>query len=175
MIDVCIHVISYYPEIMKAFLSLFFILSCFISQGQYKAPEVDSLLNWFNQYVPDSEVAQGLMSDESYAQFNAEQQVLLNEIFVSFWEELAELINSESTSENTLKVYPNPTSNQIQLDGDWQDIRRIAAIDEQGKRINLNMNQLEAGVLSLEELQAGMYILTFYFETHTMVKRIVKR
>ena len=156
---------------MKAFLSFFFVFACFVSHGQHKAPEVDSLLAMVELNKPYADFAQDLMSDEAYAQYTPETRQAWNELFVAIWE----ILKKERLSENILKVYPNPTSNQLHLNGDWQNIRQITAIDEQGKQMDLNMNQLNEGILSLEELPVGRYIVTFHFKAHTMMKRVVKQ
>lgn len=77
--------------------------------------------------------------------------------------------------ENLIKVFPNPTSDQIQIEG-LVDINRIEVLDLAGKvLIETNTQNLQTIKIDLQRLRAGIYFVSLHQNTGAkLMKKIVK-
>ena len=73
-------------------------------------------------------------------------------------------------SNEDIKVYPNPATNYIIVEGNG--IRRMDIYDISGKRL---MTQRNDGYMNIESLEKGMYLLKVETENGTAEKKILKR
>ncbi len=74
---------------------------------------------------------------------------------------------------NNIKVYPNPTSGDLRLEGINEAGADIVIMDINGRVL---MHQKSVGEsLNISKFPAGIYLLSIKTETDTIVKRIVKQ
>ena len=69
----------------------------------------------------------------------------------------------------SIKVYPNPTSNVVSIEG-VENVNRIRVFNLQGKMVQ----EVNAAEANLEQLQAGMYIVNFYTATNVYSRKVQK-
>lgn len=70
-----------------------------------------------------------------------------------------------------IKVYPNPTSDYINIDTK-DKIRQVFLSDMSGKKISVTLN---SNTIDLRALPTGAYFLTLETERGTVVKKIIKK
>jgi hypothetical protein len=75
----------------------------------------------------------------------------------------------ETPLQNTITLYPNPTSGQLRIESP-QPWKKVEVVDVLG---NLLITQQE-DQLNLAKLPAGMYLVKVYFEVGVVVERVVK-
>ena len=83
-------------------------------------------------------------------------------------------VNEDASSINNFELYPNPSHDSITIDASWNGKQNVVVrlLDLQGKNIRItsvNDTQEYSKILSVKELQAGMYILQLEFEDGTVV------
>lgn len=79
---------------------------------------------------------------------------------------------SDFTDENHVKVYPNPTSNSVNIQSD-KEIKQIELISVEGKRIKKDFYSSQ---INLNKLPKGIYLLKIQFTDDTFeVKKVVKK
>lgn len=72
-------------------------------------------------------------------------------------------------TQNKIKVYPNPTTDVVRIEG-VENVDRIRVFDLHGKMVK----EVNAAEANLEQLQAGVYLVNFYTDTHVYSRRVVK-
>ncbi|MDT0555414.1 T9SS type A sorting domain-containing protein [Constantimarinum sp. W242] len=79
---------------------------------------------------------------------------------------------SEEAFENSLKIYPNPSHNNITIESNLQELENLQIIDVTGKIVILKENILSRKkVVNISQLENGVYFLKV---NNTVSKRIIK-
>lgn len=79
-------------------------------------------------------------------------------------------VNEFSNSNNNIFVFPNPSSDYIQIMSD-EDLA-YELHDVSGKKINIR--ETNKNSLDISELENGIYFLTLYNNSHKVVRKIIK-
>lgn len=82
-------------------------------------------------------------------------------------------LSLEASTENSIRIYPNPVSNQLVINTASIDIVSWSLIDVQGKSIK--MGTLAKQTIDISNITAGMYILRLKTANDIFYKRIVKQ
>ena len=72
-------------------------------------------------------------------------------------------------TQKKIKVYPNPTADVVSIEG-VENVHRIRVFDLHGKMVK----EVNAAEANLEQLQAGIYLVNFYTDTHVYSRRVIK-
>ena len=72
-------------------------------------------------------------------------------------------------TKKTIKVFPNPTADVVGIEG-VENVNRIRVFDFNGKMVQ----EVNAAKVNLEKLQAGMYLVNFYTDTHVYSRKVQK-
>ncbi len=77
----------------------------------------------------------------------------------------------ESDSNNSIKVYPNPTTGLVFIEGDLADVQIISVINSLGQIVKTNFggNQID-----LSDLAKGMYFISVGTKDKTVVQSIIR-
>ncbi len=82
-------------------------------------------------------------------------------------------VNDISTTENQILMYPNPASNQLNINTPT-NLKLVTIYDMSGKLILQNENiASNSHVLQLEQLSSGMYMVQIKTETTTTLKKLL--
>lgn len=77
-------------------------------------------------------------------------------------------------SNSTIKIYPNPTSDNLNIEFETTEQRELMIFNQLGQMVlNESSNQVNV-VLSLEDLPKGFYVLAIRSKERTFTKKIVK-
>lgn len=77
----------------------------------------------------------------------------------------ASTVNSldEIKTEGEIKVYPNPATNELNIEIDNDEIINYAIVDLTGKEVNLNYCKfVKKQVINISDLAAGEYLIFFF-------------
>lgn len=73
-------------------------------------------------------------------------------------------------NKNQFKVYPNPTTNRITIQGKTS-IDKLEIYSQIGEKLNTTLNQ----IIDLTTYQKGIYFLKIYSKNQTITKKIIKQ
>jgi hypothetical protein len=96
-----------------------------------------------------------------------------NERFTVKFEE--ELLNSEMSLEQQIIVYPNPTTNVLNILSPNAAINSITVYDLGGRKVeDINLNNSNSYRLHMNQLQSAMYFVTITTDSGLVTKRVGK-
>ena len=157
----------------------------FLASAQERVPEADSVLAYLKKWHTEEEsiILQCLLSPTDFEKSTADSKNTLNELAIALWDICKEdMIKRDMIKKSVpapvtpeLHVFPNPVSEKVHLEGNWQQIQHIYAIDERGSKIEIDLQLLQDKVLSLASLPAGLHILIFDLGSERMTNRIIKK
>src|SRR5690554_3251148 len=78
-------------------------------------------------------------------------------------------IGLDDYSQKKIKVYPNPTSDVVRIEG-VENVNRIRVFDLQGKMVK----EVNASEVNMEQLVSGSYIVNFYTDSTVFSRQVVK-
>ena len=77
----------------------------------------------------------------------------------------------DSTSKTTVNVYPNPTTDLVQLSGNHK-VNKVKVFDLSGKKVS----EVNASSASLKHLSNGVYLVNFYTDNNEVfTKKVIKK
>lgn len=78
-----------------------------------------------------------------------------------FYGESATSVKRNAFPENQIRMFPNPASHSLRLEGLWQGLE-LEILDNRGR--NIRKQKLEAGTLEvdIQEIPSGIYLIRFY-------------
>jgi hypothetical protein len=76
--------------------------------------------------------------------------------------------------ENSIGLYPNPTSNSVTITFESNSTAHIQLMDAQGKFI-LENSIVSGQSVSLEELERGVYFISLEIDNQQYIERIIKQ
>jgi len=76
----------------------------------------------------------------------------------------------EEYTQNNIKIYPNPTSDLLRIQG-IENVERIRIFNLRGKLIK----DVNASEVNIEQLQEGVYIANFYTGSEVYSRKVVKK
>ncbi|MEE9407585.1 MAG: ELWxxDGT repeat protein [Polaribacter sp.] len=83
--------------------------------------------------------------------------------------------NEKINSLINVNVYPNPSSDIINLKMDNQQIKSVKVFNLMGKQVlNISNKKLEINKINVSQLSSGMYFLMLETEKNTIKKKIIK-
>ncbi|MBK7817421.1 MAG: T9SS type A sorting domain-containing protein [Sphingobacteriaceae bacterium] len=97
----------------------------------------------------------------------------------SYWSQMKVIYveNKKSTSKTdngAIQIYPNPTSNYLNIDlddADYYDLQKIEIINVLGQTVNVDKSK----IIDLRDFTKGYYTIKFYFSFgYVVVKSFVK-
>lgn len=80
------------------------------------------------------------------------------------------------TATGILKVYPNPTHNQIRLKTNNEPLRYVTVLDMTGRivyEVNLNETNQTETIISLGQLPSGIYIVQAQTTRQVLTQKVV--
>ena len=93
----------------------------------------------------------------------------------SYLEVNASLVHTNNVSAESIRIYPNPTSNEIYFSGFSGKNRNARIYDTQGKLVLERILEYDERKLSLSHLSKGVYIIQQKIKDKIVVsKRIIK-
>jgi len=95
------------------------------------------------------------------------------------WEEMMPVGIDEWRIENgELKIYPNPTSGEIQVTSYELQVTSIEIFDVMGRMVAnvgaLRATPLQDGTINISHLPSGIYFIRIQTETGTITQKIIK-
>jgi hypothetical protein len=84
-------------------------------------------------------------------------------------------LSTTENSKNTIQIYPNPTSNFINIITHLK-FSLISLKDASGRVVNHNLKKTESGyIISLQHLSSGAYLLQYKIDEKEFTKKIIKK
>lgn len=83
-----------------------------------------------------------------------------------------ESLNTNITSINEFKIFPNPTLNIININSKLK-VEKIRIYDTKG--VLLKTSNVQSNKMNLEKLNKGTYVVEFLFRDYCIVRKIVKK
>ena len=88
---------------------------------------------------------------------------------------LQEVLSIEDNMiQNSISIYPNPTSGKLYLNGNGGfDISSVEIFDLNGRNLRSYQELSGRDFLVLQDIKSGVYILRLYFENDVLTKKII--
>ena len=87
-----------------------------------------------------------------------------------FW---AETLSNTNFDETQFTIYPNPVTNQLHVEGEQAQIKRVEIFTLNGKQV-LDVNFQNAQPIDVSNLAKGMYLVKVETESGSLTKKLVK-
>ena len=88
--------------------------------------------------------------------------------------EVCTTIVSIDELENGIKIYPNPTGDELKITYYRNDVQTIEIFDVMGRKQPSTFN-FQLSTLDISRLPAGIYFLQIKTENETFMRKVVKR
>lgn len=85
------------------------------------------------------------------------------------------VLSTESFSENSFDVYPNPVNNELNIIGKGFDILSVAVKDLNGRVIKSSNFDGNNAQINVQDLTAGVYMVTIKSNAGEVSKKIIKK
>ncbi len=116
---------------------------------------------WSVEYLEDGKIARFGTYGRGIWDFEVEEQI------VGIEEEIA--------AKTRIQIYPNPFTDKIILNSEYQDLTNVSIVDQQGRLVkkftNKNIKNLS---LDLSDLNNGIYFVTIIMNNNLVTEKIVK-
>lgn len=80
---------------------------------------------------------------------------------------------SKQDNQKLLTVYPNPTNGIVNLEVNKR-INRIEVVNIVGKTV-MKIEAFEGNKINIEHLNSGLYIINFFIDNKTIIKKVIKQ
>jgi hypothetical protein len=84
---------------------------------------------------------------------------------------IIENVGITSLTKDKIRIYPNPTTGELQIESGQLKVENVEIFDIYGKKILSNFN---INLIDISELQAGLYFVKVFTTQGNIVKKVVK-